>query len=465
MSRFRLSRRTVLRGVGLAGVSVALPVLEVMHDGRGLWFTSAEAAAVTPPLRFVLFHISNGVSATSLAPWTPSGAGAGYTLSPALQPLGALSNKINVITGLKHTAYYLSQGTGEHAKATASLLAGVGTTTDSAQATTIDQLIAGAWANQTALASVQAICDPSGPPVAGKDDLPPIRDSWRAPGQPMPPIEDPASYFKRLFGSSPASNPNPTPMPGSMPDGAAREARYRKSVLDYVASDIGSLNKVLGAEDKQRLGLHLQVIRDLENQIAFMNPAAPGGGGGTTTPGAACQQAPTQQELGGAGSGEARVKMMTKLTALALQCDLTRVATLQYGWPFGNATFPWIGVSGGDHDLSHGSNDGYLPCVKYKVQTFASLVQMLHDTADGARTLLENSLVMATSDVGLGSHNTAEHGVLLAGTAGGQIKTGMHQVFAQGTPLNQLMLSVLQLLKIPGITKFGADGNQPLALA
>ena len=55
--------------------------------------------------------------------------------------------------------------------------------------------------------------------------------------------------------------------------------------------------------------------------------------------------------------------------------------------------------------------------------------------------------------------------MLLAGTAGGQIKTGMHQTFASGTPINSLMLSVLQLLKIPGVTKFGVDGNQPLQLA
>lgn len=463
MSRFRLSRRTVLRGLGVGGVGVALPLLEAMHDGRGRWYTSAQAAPVAPPLRFVLFHISNGVSASSFGPWTPSGTGASYALSPALQPLGALSTKINVLSGLKHTAYFLSQGTGEHAKATASLLAGFGSTTDSAQGTTIDQLIAGAWANQTPIASVQAMCDPTGPPAAGKDDLPPIFNSWKAPGQPMRPIEDPATYFKRLFGTGAAPNPGPGPTPTPTPDSAAREARYRKSVLDYVASDIGSLKGLLGAEDKQRLGSHLQVIRDLENELTFMNPG--GSGTGSVNAGVACRQAPSAADAAAADSGENRVKMMVKLTALALQCDITRVATLQYGWPFGNATFPWIGVNAGDHDLSHGSDDGYLPCVKYKVQTFAALVQMLQDTVDGAGTLLDNSLVMATSDVGLGSHNTQEHGVLLAGTAGGQIKTGMHQTFSSGTPINSLMLSVLQLLKIPGVTTFGVDGSQPLQLA
>ena len=92
MKRIRMTRRTVLRGLGLGGVSVALPLFEAMHDGRGRWFASADAAPVTPPLRFVLFHISNGVSAQTFGPWTPAGTGAGYPLSPALQPLGALSS-------------------------------------------------------------------------------------------------------------------------------------------------------------------------------------------------------------------------------------------------------------------------------------------------------------------------------------------------------------------------------------
>ena len=155
---------------------------------------------------------------------------------------------------------------------------------------------------------------------------------------------------------------------------------------------------------------------------------------------------------------------MVQLTYLALQCDLTRVATLMFGLPFADPPFPWLpSSSGGDHGLSHNSADSnYLPHVQYKVQIFASLIRMLDGTREGDKTLLDNSLVLGTSDVGVGSHDTSKQGVLLAGKAGGLIRSGQHVVYPMGTPLNRLLLTILQLLKLPA-TSFGEDGLQPLS--
>ena len=57
MNPIRLSRRTLLRG---AGIAVALPTLDAMLDSKGLLHGTASAEARKPPTRLVIFFIPNG---------------------------------------------------------------------------------------------------------------------------------------------------------------------------------------------------------------------------------------------------------------------------------------------------------------------------------------------------------------------------------------------------------------------
>jgi len=74
---FRLSRRTALRA---AGISIALPTLDAMIDGRGRWLGVAHAAAAAPPVRVMAFHFPHGVV---LSQWTPATTGKGYAITLA----------------------------------------------------------------------------------------------------------------------------------------------------------------------------------------------------------------------------------------------------------------------------------------------------------------------------------------------------------------------------------------------
>ena len=70
----RISRRTLLRGVG---VTVALPLLDAM-----LPFGAAEAAAATggrSPTRLLWCYVPNGVH---LPDWVPNKEGGGFDLPP-----------------------------------------------------------------------------------------------------------------------------------------------------------------------------------------------------------------------------------------------------------------------------------------------------------------------------------------------------------------------------------------------
>jgi hypothetical protein len=75
----RLSRRTILRGVGTA---IALPWLEAMKPvssaGEG-------AADVRPaPVRLAFLYVPNGAHMDA---WTPKATGEKFVLPPTLQPL------------------------------------------------------------------------------------------------------------------------------------------------------------------------------------------------------------------------------------------------------------------------------------------------------------------------------------------------------------------------------------------
>lgn len=465
MKATRLSRRTVLRGLGAAGgLTLGLPVLEAMIDGRGWWFGSTDASAATaPPIRFMFFHISNGMSAMSLTPFTPTATGKGYPLSPVLRDLTTLRDKVNVISGLRHSAYHLSPGGDEHAKSTGSLLTGFPVTLQSASGKTLDHQLGEAWAaaGYKGKATLNAICDASNPGVGA--DHPPIFNSWADVNQRTAPISDPLSYFKEIFGADAGLTAVP-PAVGMVDP----KLRSRASVLDYVKADVQALKPKLGAQDQSRLDLHLTRIRELEQEVLAVTT----GPGVVTTSRSKAERDEYDALSKGPATNEPRIKAMVKLTALALELDLSRVAILQYGWPFGNYTLPpESGLKGGsDHGTSHGSDDGYLPWVQYKVKTFRYLLELMDaavEIGSPGGTLLGNSVTLGTSDVGLGSHNTDRHGILLAGTAGGKIDTGIHQVFTGGTPINNLMLKFVELIAVPGMgmKQFGMDGTSPLALA
>ncbi|MFM8890867.1 MAG: DUF1552 domain-containing protein, partial [Planctomycetia bacterium] len=85
---FRISRRAVLRGTGVA---VALPWLDIMSPAaRG-------AAAGGPPVRLGFFYVPNGVH---MADWRPAAEGPLGELPPILAPLEPVKSRVVVLSNL-----------------------------------------------------------------------------------------------------------------------------------------------------------------------------------------------------------------------------------------------------------------------------------------------------------------------------------------------------------------------------
>ncbi|HEY4263216.1 MAG TPA: DUF1552 domain-containing protein, partial [Schlesneria sp.] len=111
----RLSRRTLLRGVGVA---MALPWLESVS----VWGAEASVDVVMAtgfPKRFAAIFMANGINADH---WWAKGTGAEMELGKSLQPMENLKTKMNLINGLFNKA---ATGVGIHPGQTGNLLSGV----------------------------------------------------------------------------------------------------------------------------------------------------------------------------------------------------------------------------------------------------------------------------------------------------------------------------------------------------
>src|ERR1700751_2683893 len=86
LTRKHLSRRTLLRG---AGVAVGLPLLDAMIPAA----TALAKTDAAPKLRVGFFYIPHGAvmwntkHGKDMDRWTPTGARAAFKLSPILSPL------------------------------------------------------------------------------------------------------------------------------------------------------------------------------------------------------------------------------------------------------------------------------------------------------------------------------------------------------------------------------------------
>ena len=192
LKNHRISRRTMLRGMGAA---MALPALDLMRPVKA-------SAAAMPPVRMACIYFPNGVWQPA---WIPEAAGADFVLPYALEPLEGLKQDINVFSGLDKAAS--RQGDGHYAK-TANFLTGepVTKTTGkniSAGGISMDQLAAQHVGHFTPLPSLELGIDPV---ISGIDSnvgftrLYGSYISWRSATQPVAKEINPRFVYERLFG-------------------------------------------------------------------------------------------------------------------------------------------------------------------------------------------------------------------------------------------------------------------------
>lgn len=430
----KLSRRTVIRG---AGAALGLPMLEVMLPKAG-W----AAPTVQSPNRMAFVFFPNGAI---MKDWTPTEAGAAYTLPRTLQPLSDVKNELTVITGLAHDkARANGDGAGDHARSSAAFLTSAQPRkTDGADiklGQSIDQVCAERIGKATRLPSLElgteagrqaGRCD-SGYSCAYVSNI-----SWRSETVPMAKEINPKAVFERMFGSG-----------GEDATAVARRNFYRQSILDFVADDAKRLQQQVGLTDRRKLDEYFTSVREVEQRIASAADEAR-----KRDPG---QPAPE----GIPGTWAEHTRLMYDLMVLAFQTDSTRICTFMQHNEGSNKSYKEVGVKEGHHELSHHRDDAekiaQLQRIdQYMIEQFAYFLKRLQETKEGEHNLLHNSMIVYGCSISDGNRHRHENlPILLAGSGGGSVKSGRHLKLQGEVPMANLFLGLLERMGSP-IERFG----------
>ncbi len=150
---------------------------------------------------------------------------------------------------------------------------------------------------------------------------------------------------------------------------------------------------------------------------------------------------------------------MFDLMVLAFQTDTTRLATFMLANEGSNKTFPMIEVNEGHHELSHhqekqDSIEKIAKIDRYYSEQFGYFLKRLKETPEGESNLLDNSLIVYGGAISDGNrHDHDNLPILLAGRGGGRVQPG-RLIKYDNLPLNNLFLSMLDMIDVP-VESFG----------
>jgi hypothetical protein len=423
----------------MGGACLALPFLDIMGGcDTGPAFTQQSRGG--GPKRFLVFWTPNG---TLLEHWRPTGSEHSFELGPILAPLEPHKQDIVVLDGVDAESAYHGPGDA-HQKGTGHSLTGTelqkgnfpgdgdgGFTAGWADGISVDQAIADAIGGGTKFGSLELGVGVEGSTVFS-------RISYRGPGQPLPPENDPVAAFERIF-SDLGAEPKKTP-----------KTIERHLVLDAVAEDFERLVPKLGVADRMKLEAHLAAVRDIEMRLDS-----------EAIIGSTCKK-PVLGEVPDPMLDDnmpAIGKLQMDLLAMSLACDLTRVGSIMWTRSATDRTFPWLSIPEGHHELAHrGNKDMDAQQKLQKINTwyaeqFAYLIAKLKSIPEGDGTVLDSTLLVWVNEHSRGNnHDRDKIPYVLAGRAGGAVLPGRWLEVEGKVPHNNLWVGCMQAMGLQATT-------------
>ena len=456
LTRRHLSRRDVLRGMG---ATIALPFLDAMVPARTLLAKTA-AAGRTRLSCIEMVHGAAGSTAFGLSKnmWSPAAVGREFDLTPSsMSPLEPFRDYLTIVsnTDVRNAEAFESKEIGgDHFRSSAVFLTQAHPKqtegSDVYVGVSLDQLYAQRFGQDTPLPSMQ-LCienvDQSGGCAYGYACVYTDTISWAAPTEPLPMVRDPRAAFDMLFGV------------GATPEQRAAQRRTNKSILDWVTAEVAKIRRDLGPTDRTRLNEYLEDIREIERRIQKIEAHNASG---------------EQRELPGAPIGvpdafEEHVRLMYDLQAIAFAGDITRVFSFKLGRDGSARVYPESGIKAPFHPASHhGEREDritqFAQINKHHVSLVPYFLDKLKNLREGDSNLLENTLVIYGSPMGNSNvHNHKRCPLFLAGHAGGNLKGNLHLKAPDGTPMANVMLTLLHDLGLDDLKEFG-DSTGEFAL-
>ncbi len=446
-----MSRRTALKGLG---ATVALPFLDAMLPAGRLW-ASSTAALPTDTTRFIGIEMVHGAAGcnewgATQNLWAPAKVGSNFDLTPSsMSPLEPWRKYLTIVSNTDiegAEARTAKEIGGDHFRSSAAFLTQAHPKqtegSDVYVGTSLDQMYAQRFGQDTPIPSMQ-LCienvDQAGGCAYGYACVYTDSISWKSPTEPLPMIRDPRVAFDQLFGAG-----------GSANDRASRRQTNR-SILDWIVGEVDGLKRELGATDRRRLDQYLDNIREIERRIQMVEAQNLSG---------EVRDIP-EAPAGVPDDFEEHVKLMFDLQVLAFQSDLTRVFSFKMGRDGSGRVYPGSGIDSAFHPASHhgGREDRvteYAQINKYHVSMIPYLLEKLDSIQEGDGSLLDKTMLVYGSPMGDSNlHNHKRCPLFIAGGANGQLPGNMHIKAADGTPMANVMLSLMHKLGMDDVASFG----------
>jgi hypothetical protein len=454
-----IARRRILQI--MAASALGIPLVHLLDESKS-------RAAPGNAKRAIFFYFPDGVAGPSQdgepSLWHCSGGETSFTLSPQLEPLGALKDDCVFLNGL-------SMGptdSGSHPGGAKKLL----TAADGGNNESIDQHLAHTVGASAPRGMLYLGAQANVNSASGDKHV-----SYISAGQSISPTDNPREAFNLVFpGGAGAMTGGGS---GSGGGGGAAGAGLEASVIDAVLADMKALQGELGSVEKVKLDLHLEALREAEKRIknagvppSMMAPAS-------------CQSPALDtsmiddSKLYDPGQFPAILRAQIDLLVLAMQCEQTRVGTIQgsihtselimsrfMGSEMYDAGYDMRSHQashyGAHHDPAKREFSDYVKQRRWWVSQFGYLLAQLKARPEGSGTMLDNSVILLCTEICDG--NTHQHDnmpFVLAGRAGGAIKTGRLLQF-DGVRHGNLLVSIAQAMG-ENLGSFGDASSGPLA--
>jgi hypothetical protein len=440
------NRREFTRNVGM--LTLFSPFISLLDP------SVARAQASTGPAKYLLIITSNG---TDPGVWNPAGSSPNsITFSSMTEPLAAIRNDVILLN------QFDSRGTAGSHGAVGGL---TGSTWGAGNLISLDFFVAEDLRRRGILTQVPSLH------LGGVNGQPGIGFRNNALQAPQFSLSE---AFRSIFdGTAP---PPVVDVPGAPVATGPSEQEIRllrrKSILDRVTGEVNQLRGAFNGIEREKLDLHLDSIRQLEERIAQQlslatGEPAPSTGGGA--PGPSFIQPVNCERPGNLPGGLQPIEnsaVHLELAMTAFACDITRVAHVEFGH-HQSCPVNIPGASGDWHnDFMHASANRtpLINTEKFICDRFVEAVAKLKATPapDGDGNLYDQTFILWVREMGDAVIHAGDNmPYVVSGGAGGYLRPGNGYLNGGGAFHLRVLMNAAEAMGATNLSGFGGTGAGP----
>jgi hypothetical protein len=425
----RCNRRDFAMSLALAGLFA--PFVRLV--------TPTQAQVVPGQAKYLFIFYTNG---TDPAVWSPKGSTTSSLVhSEMTQPLSSLDSDIIIVEKLD------SQGTAGSHGAPGGLC---GANFSGTPLISVDQYLSDQLQSSGVQTQIPNLM------LGGVSSEAP--STFYRNNQVLSPIYSPSTAYSAIFGAGVPDLPS-----DSSESAALLHLRRRQSMLDVLTGEISQLSQTLGAEERAKLEAHADSLRQMEQRLAQQEEQL-------ENPDPVQCSTPSNPGSGSEPLLDAAMHMDLAINAFA--CDLTRVATVEFGHHQNTqVSLSEVGAPGDWHNTFMHSDNPRTRLVnleRWLAGQFVAAANKLKATSapDGDGSLFDQTLMVWARGMGDAIvHDGTDMRFVLSGGAGGYLRPGGSYINGGGQAHSKVLASMLEAMGVSDFSGLGSSSTDKVPLS